>query len=180
VSPYALWSEKSNNLNQSSLRPRIRELRSIKVGPRMDLSKFRANSLDGFSIDGRLQKNIHFCGLYTVAIRCNMTRGIEWTQQELSTTSYKGATSVLRSVTLLIRHPVAFLQIVDSWNCSLFRLRKKRATHSTASSRAPLISHPRTSTTSFPTTTTRPKRSASRPGQVRDSPMFKNYSELRF
>jgi hypothetical protein len=32
-----------------------------------------------------------------------MNREIEWTQLELSTTSYKGATSVLLSVTLLIK-----------------------------------------------------------------------------
>jgi hypothetical protein len=46
--------EQVYSLCQSSVRPRIRALQSIKVGPRMDLPKFRANSFDGFSIDGRL------------------------------------------------------------------------------------------------------------------------------
>jgi hypothetical protein len=104
--PYALWPEKSNKPNQSSVRPCIKALRSIKVGPRMDLPKLRANSFGGFSIDGGLWQNKpFFCGFVTIPIRCSMT-----TQPKLSTTSYTGATSVLRSVALLITHPVYIYQ----------------------------------------------------------------------
>jgi hypothetical protein len=70
----------------------------------MDLEMDSAHSFDGFSIDGWLWQKIHFCGIVTIPISCSMTRGIEWTQLEFSKTSYTGATSVLRSVRLLIKH----------------------------------------------------------------------------
>jgi hypothetical protein len=107
--PYALWPEKSNELNQSSVRPRIRALRSIKVGPRMDLPKFRAISFDGFLINGQLwQKNTF---LWTL----NNTYQMQYDQRNRTNAiralydPYKGATCVLRSVTLLMKHPVQLM-----------------------------------------------------------------------